>query len=118
MVETPLVSAIMVSRNNGSVIGAAVDTVFSQTYSNFELIVVENASQDDSWETIRKKARSDLRLKPIKVASEVTIPQARNLALQHVTGDYVATIDADDLWHADRLAVQLDVMEREEASKV
>ncbi|MGO8679253.1 MAG: glycosyltransferase family 2 protein [Limisphaerales bacterium] len=103
----------MLSRNNAAFIGGAIESVFAQSYGRWELVIVENASNDGSREIIRRMAGRDHRVKTLDLETEAPLPRARNLGLARAAGDYIATIDADDSWRPDRLAVQVAFMEGE-----
>ena len=118
MSTSPLVSAIMVSRNNAAVIREAIESVLAQTYEHLQLMIIENASNDNSWEIIRRAADRDHRISPLRLESEVSIPRARNLGLDFATGEYIATIDADDSWLPERLGLQIEFMCRDENARL
>jgi GT2 family glycosyltransferase len=108
----PLVTALMVNRNNGRFVGEAIASVVRQMHSRWELIVVENGSTDDSSAVLEDWMRGEPRIRLIRLTSPVSIPVARNLALAEAQGEYIATIDSDDIWLPDRLERQLEVMNR------
>jgi glycosyltransferase involved in cell wall biosynthesis len=112
MESYPLISGLMVSRNNAAYVGAAIDSVLSQSYASWELIIIENASSDGSWEIARHAASKDARIKITRLHQEICLPKARNLALARAAGKYVATIDADDIWLRSRILSQVEYMER------
>ncbi len=94
----PLVSVQMVSYNNGLFLEKAIDSVLTQTYDNIELIVVDNGSTDLT-PNILDKYKSDRRIKILFKESNSGIAQARNLALEKSTGEYIAVLDSDDYWY-------------------
>ncbi len=100
----------MVSRNNGAVIREAIQSVLAQSYQNWELVLVDNASEDDSWDTIRALAADERRIRPIRARSAMSLPKARNFSLCNASGKYMATIDGDDAWQPERLTVQMEFM--------
>ena len=103
-VDTPLkVSVILPTRDRASTLGAAIESVIQQTYTNLELIVVDDASSDSTAEVVGKWARADGRVKPIRLTINRGTYWARNVGLQHATGDLVTIQDDDDLSLAHRL---------------
>jgi glycosyltransferase involved in cell wall biosynthesis len=114
MKTDPLVSAVMVNLNNGRFIGEAIESVEHQTYSRWQLIIVENGSTDDSWEVIQSWMKREPRILSVRLSPGVSIPAGRNLALARARGDYIATLDSDDVWLPDRLSRQIEIMERAE----
>jgi glycosyltransferase involved in cell wall biosynthesis len=114
MSAEPLVSALMVSRNNERFVAEAIQSVVKQTYRRWELIVLENGSQDESPSIVREAAERDSRIRPHPLAREITLPRARNVALAQAAGDYVATIDGDDAWTPGKLFTQVELMKRPE----
>ena len=104
-----LVSVIMNCYNGEKYLREAIDSVYSQTYKDWEIIFWDNASTDRSAE-IAKSYNSKLKY----FRGEKTIPlgAARNKALEKCSGDYVAFLDCDDLWMEDRLKKQMELMLR------
>jgi FkbM family methyltransferase len=102
--DTPLkVSVILPTRDRASTLGAAIDSVLQQTYTNLELIVVDDASSDSTAEVVARWARADARIKPIRLTMNRGTYWARNVGLQHATGDLITIQDDDDLSLAHRL---------------
>jgi FkbM family methyltransferase len=102
--DTPLkVSVILPTCNRASTLGASIDSVLEQTYTNLELIVVDDASSDSTAAVVAGCARADSRVKPIRLTSNRGTYWARNIGLQHATGDLVTIQDDDDLSLAHRL---------------
>jgi FkbM family methyltransferase len=102
--DMPLkVSVILPTCNRASTLGAAIDSVLQQTYTNLELIVVDDASSDSTAAVVAGCARADGRVKPIRLPTNRGTYWARNVGLQHATGDLVTIQDDDDLSLAHRL---------------
>jgi glycosyltransferase involved in cell wall biosynthesis len=106
--QPPLVSVIMNCLNCEKFVQEAIDSVFAQTYSRWEIIFWDNASTDDSGEIARSY---DSRLSYFREKETVPLGQARNHAVQQAQGDYVALLDCDDVWLPHKLAVQVQVAE-------
>jgi glycosyltransferase involved in cell wall biosynthesis len=106
--NSPLISIIMNCYNSDRFLKEAIDSIYAQTYSNWEIIFWDNASTDQSA-LIAKSYDQRIRY----FCSEETTPlgEARNLALQHVSGKYVAFLDCDDIYLPDKLDKQVRSME-------
>ncbi|MBL1242592.1 MAG: glycosyltransferase family 2 protein [OCS116 cluster bacterium] len=105
-----LVSIITPSYNCQKFVADTIDSVLAQAYENWEMIIVDDASTDDSIAVIEKYAEQDGRIKLIKLAKNGGAAMARNKALEHATGRYIAFLDSDDIWHKDKLALQIEFM--------
>lgn len=101
----PLVSVVMPTYNCSAYIGEAIQSVLGQTYANFEVLVVDNYSSDNTDEVIRNC--SDPRVKYFKFNNNGIIAASRNYAVQRSAGDVLAFLDADDVWLPNKLDVQL-----------
>ncbi len=108
-----LVSIIMPSHNEEEDISPAIESVLSQTYSNWELIVADDGSTDRTPEIIKEFADRDERIKTIFFDTpQGSAGPVRNAALEQAEGRYIAFLDADDVWNSEKLERQLDYMER------
>ncbi len=103
MAQTPLVSVIMSNFNGARYVEAAVTSVLSQSYRKLELIVVDDASEDDSLAILKRLASGDQRLRLIAKGGNVGPAGARNTALEASRGTWIAVVDADDLLHPRRI---------------
>ena len=111
MNDSPLVSVVMPMHNNAKFVLESIDSVLSQTYSNFELLVVDDGSSDGSFDLVSKIA--DPRIKLFRNEKSLGAAGARNVALRNAKGKYVAFLDADDLWKPKKLETAISAMERE-----
>ena len=93
----PVVSVIIPSYNLGEYIGETLQSVKDQTFQDWECLIVENGSSDNSKEVIREFVSLDARFKLIPLLSNIGVASARNMALQRCFGKYVLCLDADDL---------------------
>ena len=107
--EHPLVSSIMPTYNHGKFIGKAIESVLNQTYTNFELIIIDNFSEDDT-ETIVASYKDD-RIIYLKFRNNGIIAASRNYAIKHAKGEYIAFLDSDDLWLPEKLEKQIKILE-------
>jgi glycosyltransferase involved in cell wall biosynthesis len=104
----PLVSVVIPSYNYGRFVVEAVKSALAQTYRPIEVIVVDDGSTDDTAE--RLAAYAD-RIRYIRQENS-GLSAARNTGIRAATGEWVALLDADDLWHRQKLEVQLRAGER------
>ena len=105
MNTSPLISVCINAYNAQATIRDAVDSVLSQTYTNLQVIVVDDGSDDGTWDVLQ--SIPDTRLECHRLPQNGHISNANNQALSYVRGDYVAHLDADDRWCPDKLARQL-----------
>ncbi|MCP4377403.1 MAG: glycosyltransferase family 2 protein, partial [bacterium] len=106
--QHPVVSVVMPTYNHAVFIGEAIQSVLSQTFADFELIVVDNYSEDDTESVVR--GFGDPRIEYIKFANNGVIAASRNAALNRASGEFIAFLDSDDTWSPDKIAVQLEYM--------
>jgi teichuronic acid biosynthesis glycosyltransferase TuaG len=113
-----LVSIIVPVFNAEKYIEATMDSVRSQTYENWELLLVEDCGQDRCREIIKKyiKETDDERIRLICQPANKGAAKARNRGLSEALGRYIAYVDADDLWEKDKLEKQLAFMKEKDAS--
>lgn len=107
----PLVSIITPFHNAAQFIAQTLVSVQSQTYIHWEHILVNDASTDASIDIVKKTAIKDARLKVINLSHNQGAAYARNKAIDIAKGTYIAFVDADDLWHKEKLARQIHFMQ-------
>ncbi len=105
----PAVSIISPAYNVAPYIRAAVESVMAQTFTDFELILVDDQSTDSTLDIAREYARGDSRIHVLQQPNG-GISVARNHALRHATASVFAILDSDDLWHPTFLETQLAVL--------
>lgn len=98
MRNEPLVSIMMATYNRAGYTELAVKSVLEQTYTNWELLVLDDASTDDTSKVILKHADSDSRIKYLPASENMGITKNRNRGFGFASGKYVAVLDCDDLW--------------------
>lgn len=101
------VSVLMAAHNCVETIDFAVKSILAQTWSNLELVVVDDASTDDTWKALERLATADERVRPIRHERNRGAYAARNTALAAATGDYVTVQDSDDWGHPEKIAAQM-----------
>lgn len=106
-----LVSVIMPCCNSEIFIRDSIESVLGQSYTQLELIVVDDASSDSTLSIIKELCGRDVRLKLVELPNVSGGPaRPRNIGLKNASGDYYAFIDSDDVWHPQKLELQLSVM--------
>ncbi|MEZ8833789.1 glycosyltransferase family 2 protein [Vibrio cyclitrophicus] len=107
------VSIIMPAYNAGKFISESINSVLSQTYTDWQLIIIDDNSSDDTYEIVRNYLKKDSRICLLKNESDKKgAYQARNIGLESATGRYIAFLDSDDLWLPEKLKIQIDAMVR------
>lgn len=107
---TELVSIVMPCFNSVATIQESIQSVLNQTYTNWELLITDDCSRDDSVKVIRKLASHEPRIKLFELAINGGAGVARNYSLTQATGRYIAFLDADDLWMPYKLERQVSFM--------
>jgi glycosyltransferase involved in cell wall biosynthesis len=102
----PLVSVVIPTYNHAHFLGRALQSVLDQTYSNWEVIVIDNHSQDNTDQVIRSFDNS--RIKTLKIHNNGVIAASRNAGIDASRGDWVAFLDSDDLWYPCKLAIAVE----------
>jgi glycosyltransferase involved in cell wall biosynthesis len=112
-----LVSVIMPNYNKGRYIDMAIRSVINQTYPNWELIIVDDGSTDNSKSVIERYANCS-KVKTIFLDRNYGIAHARNVALQEASGGFVAFLDSDDIYRKNKLEMQLNMIDDDEYAVV
>lgn len=98
------ISAIVPCYNHAKYVGRAIESVLSQTHADLELVVVDDASQDDSFAVIDRY--HDLRIRKVRRARNGGVSHAINDGIRHCTGDAISILSADDTWPLEKMARQ------------
>jgi len=104
----PRISVIINCLNGERYLREAMDSVFAQTCQDWEIIFWDNASTDRSGDIARSYGE---RVRYFRSETTTSLGRARNLAISHAKGDYVALLDCDDIWLPQKLGRQLEVLE-------
>ena len=107
MIDKPLISIIMPAYNSEKYIKQSIESVIAQTYENWELIVVNDASTDQTIGVINKLAEKDKRIKVISNIENLGVSKTRNKAITIAQSDWIAFLDSDDLWDEGKLEKQI-----------
>ncbi|MFK7747148.1 MAG: glycosyltransferase family 2 protein [Kordia sp.] len=110
----PLVSVITPTYNTEAFISETIASVRAQTYTNWELVIVDDASSDTTVAILQKYAALDDRIKIHVLETNSGAAIARNTAIENATGTYIAFLDADDLWKPEKLTKQIAFMQKKD----
>jgi glycosyltransferase involved in cell wall biosynthesis len=105
-----LVSIITPCYNSEKFIGTTINSVLDQSYTNWEMIIVDDLSTDNSVKIIEKQQTKDIRIKCIRLTKNSGAAVCRNTAIKIASGRYIAFLDSDDLWVASKLEKQIGFM--------
>jgi teichuronic acid biosynthesis glycosyltransferase TuaG len=109
--ESPLVSIIIPTFNSQKFIFETIRSVQNQTYVNWEIILVDDCSKDETVAIISRFTQEDNRIQMLELSANSGTGVARNSALGAAKGKYIAFLDADDLWKPNKLEVQIKFMQ-------
>ena len=104
----PLVSIIIPTYNRAEDLKRALQSVFDQTFTDWEVVVVDNHSIDNTDRLI--ESFNDPRIRLFKIHNEGVIAASRNLGLKHALGEYIAFLDSDDWWLPKKLEESIKYM--------
>lgn len=108
----PLVSIVTPSYNSSKYISDTITSVIRQSFSDWELIVVDDCSKDSTVDIVKEFCNEDPRIKLISLESNQGAAVARNTAIDISEGRYITFLDADDLWLPNKLSVQVAYMQK------
>lgn len=109
--ESPQVSVIMTVYNTAEYISEAVESILTQTFDDFEFIIIDDCSTDDSWDILSSYSKQDDRIVLRRNQENLGTARSSNKGLALAKGKYIARFDSDDISLPNRLQVQLDYME-------
>jgi len=110
-IKEPLVSIITPSYNSAYYIEATISSVLEQSYQNWEMIIINDASTDNSLNIIKKYISIDSRIKLHRNVKNIGVAKSRNKGMEICTGDYIALLDSDDIWFSQKLEKQIQFMQ-------
>ena len=111
-----LVSIITPSYRSEKFISQTIESVLAQTYENWEMLIVDDLSPDNSNKIIEEYAQKDDRIKLLKLEKNSGPAVARNRAIEEAKGRYIAFLDADDLWMPEKLEKQIAFMNKKKSA--
>lgn len=107
-----IVSIIVPCFNSAIYIKETIESVLSQSFIDWELIIIDDCSTDNSIEVIRSVHGNDPRIKLIELSENVGVAEARNTGIREANGQFIAFLDSDDLWYPDKLEKQISFMKK------
>lgn len=114
MSNKPLVTIVIPLYNAEKYIGETIESVFNQSYQNWEIIVIDNCSTDNSKKIVKKFESKEQRLTLIELTYNSGGPaRPRNIGIENTKGEYIAFLDADDVWLPKKLEKQIEFMKSE-----
>jgi len=114
----PSVSIIVPCYNAEAFLGATLEAVISQTFTDWECVVIDDASRDGSAAVLKGYAERDSRIRPVYLSVNGGAAAARNAGLGVIRGRYLAFLDADDCWLSEKLAKQIGFIRETRAALV
>ena len=110
-----LVSVIIPTYNSEKYIDETLNSVLAQTYREFEIIIIDDCSKDNTWEIIKEYEKKYNNIVCLKQERNKGVAEARNRGINKATGRYIAFLDSDDLWYKEKLEEQLKFMKEKKA---
>ena len=112
--EKGLISVIMPTYNCANFIGETIESVQAQTYQQWEMIIVDDRSTDNTKEIVEEYVKADDRIKYTCLEENSGAAVARTTAMELANGEYMAFLDSDDIWSEDKLEKQLSFMKEQD----
>lgn len=110
--SNPLVSVIMPAYNSEKYISEAIESILNQTFKDFEFIIIDDGSNDRTWDTIQDYARKDERIVSVKNEKNLKTTATLNKGINLAKGKYLVRMDADDWSYPYRIQEQVEFMEQ------
>ena len=104
------VSIIVPMYNAEKFIGKTIESVLSQTYENWEMLIMNDVSTDNSLAVVNEYVKKDDRIKVVNTEKNMGVVKGRNHLIDLANGKYIAFLDADDYWHSQKLEKQIKFM--------
>jgi hypothetical protein len=109
---SPVVSIITPAHNSAAYLRESVDSAIAQSFTDFELLIIDDGSTDGTLALARRLADRDERLRVLARPNRGGVSAARNLGMREARGAYFALLDSDDVWHPTFLAAQMEILNR------
>jgi len=111
-----LVSIITPAHNAQRFIGKCIESVIAQSYQNWEMIIVDDGSTDETLEIIQQYINKDYRVVLFSNDINLGASKSRNIAIKEAKGNYIAFLDSDDIWLPKKLEIQMELMDIEDVA--
>jgi len=110
MSDSPFFSVVIPNFNHGRYLKEAIDSVLNQDYKNWELLIIDNYSTDNSDEVI--SSYNDSRIRVFKIKNEGIIAKSRNLGIKNAQAKWIAFLDSDDIWYFNKLSRLIELTDK------
>ena len=110
--KNPRVSVILPCFNTARYLKKAIDSILNQTFVDFELIIINDGSTDDSKEVIEEVLESDFRVRVIENEKNLGISESMNIGLSNAKGEYITRMDSDDIALPDKILFQVEFLDK------
>lgn len=118
MNNSPLISVIMPAYDAEKTLAQAVQSVISQTYCNWELLIIDDCSKDNTYALMQKLQRNSSKIKILKNNQNSGVSESRNKGVQVASGSWIAFLDSDDIWAPNKLEKQVKLLTRNKEAAV
>jgi teichuronic acid biosynthesis glycosyltransferase TuaG len=105
----------MPAYNSEKHLAKAINSVLDQTYRNWELLVLDDGSKDNTLRIIEEFSKKDSRIKSLPNGKNMGVSATRNRGIELASGEWVAFLDSDDMWKPEKLEKQFEIVEKEKA---
>ena len=106
-----MISILMSTFNRKKLLPRAIDSVINQTYNNWELIICDDCSTDNSYQLLENYRKQNSKIKLIKNEKNIGLTKSLNRLLENVSGNFIARLDSDDYYHPEKLEKQMHFLE-------
>lgn len=110
----PKVSIIVPAYNVAPWVEETLNSVKKQTFNDFECIIVDDKSTDNTAHIVRRICDSDIRFKLVKNKYNYGVSVSRNIGMNMAKGEYISFLDADDLWHPEFISTMLNIIQEKQ----
>lgn len=110
-----LVSIVMPAYNCEKYVVEAINSILAQTYRNWELLVLDDGSKDNTLRIIKEFSQKDSRIKALPNGKNMGVSATRNRGIELASGEWIAFLDSDDMWKPEKLEKQFEIVEKEAA---
>lgn len=110
-----LVSIVMPAYNCEKYVVEAINSILTQTYRNWELLVLDDGSKDNTLQIIEEFSQKDSRIKALPNGKNMGVSATRNRGIELASGEWIAFLDSDDMWNSEKLEKQFEIVEKEAA---
>ena len=107
-----MLSVVMSSYNNENTIAASVESILNQDFKNFEFLIIDDASNDNTYEILKKYENLDSRVKVLKNKKNIGLTKSLNLLIKEAKYDLIARQDADDISEKNRFTKQIEFIKK------